>query len=281
MKKIIFFFLLIFAGTVYAQSPTYLVRLKNGLQTGPNVYKFDVYIERTGTTEFQLATFQMGLLFNDSVKNGGTLTPTLGTSELNAAQTPTSVNAATTGCLKLAPKTPPGVGNGTIIPLFPGLKVTTITLTNSVPFANRRWNFKFNFKPTPYNSVVSAYVAGINTVITDSASHLNNLINDPMPIKLIETDLPNKYDLSQNYPNPFNPTTNISYDLPYDSKVMIKLFDMSGREVMTLVSGQMSAGYYTESFNLSNLSSGAYFYRISASGNGQDYTMTKKLMLVK
>jgi hypothetical protein len=97
----------------------------------------------------------------------------------------------------------------------------------------------------------------------------------------IEVGIPSKYDLSQNYPNPFNPTTKIDYDLPIDSKVTMKLYDMSGREVMNLVSGQMSAGYYTGTFNMSNLSSGAYFYRITANGNGQDFVTTKKLMLVK
>ena len=98
---------------------------------------------------------------------------------------------------------------------------------------------------------------------------------------LIEVGVPTKYDISQNYPNPFNPTTKVDFDLPFASKVTMKLYDMSGREVMTLVNDERTAGYYTEIFNMSNLSSGAYFYRISANGNGQNFVMSKKLMLIK
>lgn len=97
----------------------------------------------------------------------------------------------------------------------------------------------------------------------------------------VNVGIPEKYNLAQNYPNPFNPSTTISYDLPFDSKVSIKLFDMSGREVSSLVNEVKTAGYYSVNFNASNLSSGVYFYRISAEGNGQNFVSTKKMMLVK
>jgi len=98
---------------------------------------------------------------------------------------------------------------------------------------------------------------------------------------IIEVGVPTKYDLSQNYPNPFNPTTKIDYDLPFDSKVTMILYDMTGREVKTLVNNTMTAGYYTEVFNLSNLSSGTYFYRLIAKSSDKDYLATKKMMLIK
>lgn len=93
--------------------------------------------------------------------------------------------------------------------------------------------------------------------------------------------VPSKFDLSQNYPNPFNPTTKINYELPFDSKVTINLFDMTGREVANMVSAEQSAGYYTLQFNGANLSSGTYFYRIDAQGGNQNFTKTLKLTLVK
>ncbi|MBK9227510.1 MAG: T9SS type A sorting domain-containing protein [Ignavibacteria bacterium] len=93
----------------------------------------------------------------------------------------------------------------------------------------------------------------------------------------VSVGVPDKFSLSQNYPNPFNPSTTISFDIPVDSKVMITLFDMSGREVANLVNEFKTAGYYSVSFNASSLSSGAYFYRIDA-GNFVD---TKKMLLVK
>jgi len=89
--------------------------------------------------------------------------------------------------------------------------------------------------------------------------------------------IPVKYDLSQNYPNPFNPSTKINYTLPTEGLVSIKIFDMSGKEVMSLVNEVKTAGYYSVNFNASNLSSGIYFYSLSAA----DFTDTKKMMLVK
>ncbi|HMS34680.1 MAG TPA: T9SS type A sorting domain-containing protein [Ignavibacteria bacterium] len=89
--------------------------------------------------------------------------------------------------------------------------------------------------------------------------------------------IPVKYDLSQNYPNPFNPSTSINYDLPVDGKVSLKIFDMTGKEVASLVNEVQTAGYYSINYNASSLSSGVYFYTISA-GN---FVQTKKMMLVK
>ncbi len=93
--------------------------------------------------------------------------------------------------------------------------------------------------------------------------------------------VPAKFDLAQNYPNPFNPSTKINYDLPADGKVAIRLFDMSGKEVALLVNEVKTAGYHTVNFNASNLSSGVYFYSISVEANGNNFTATKKMMLVK
>nr|HMS65922.1 T9SS type A sorting domain-containing protein [Ignavibacteria bacterium] len=93
--------------------------------------------------------------------------------------------------------------------------------------------------------------------------------------------LPEKFTLSQNYPNPFNPSTKINYDLPFDANVDLKVFDMTGREVMTLVNDFRSAGYYTVNFNASNLSTGIYLYRISAISNGQNFNSEKKMVLIK
>lgn len=99
--------------------------------------------------------------------------------------------------------------------------------------------------------------------------------------KVVEVGIPTKFDLSQNYPNPFNPVTKIDFALPLDAKVSIKIYDMTGREVKTIVNEQRTAGYYTVQFNGSDLSSGVYFYRIMTKSSGADYIMTKKMVLVK
>ncbi|HEX2788358.1 MAG TPA: T9SS type A sorting domain-containing protein [Ignavibacteria bacterium] len=94
--------------------------------------------------------------------------------------------------------------------------------------------------------------------------------------------VPGKFDLSQNYPNPFNPVTKINYDLPVDGKVNLRIYDITGREVANLVNGIQTAGYYTIQFNASNFASGVYFYRIISEGTaGQQFVMTKKMVLVK
>jgi len=89
--------------------------------------------------------------------------------------------------------------------------------------------------------------------------------------------LADKYSLSQNYPNPFNPTTKITFAIPTTGFVTLKVYNMVGKEVMTLVNQSMNVGNYTVDFNGAGLSSGAYFYRLEA-GN---FVETKKMLLVK
>ena len=89
--------------------------------------------------------------------------------------------------------------------------------------------------------------------------------------------LPNQFALEQNYPNPFNPTTNISYSLPRNGFVTLKVYDILGREVRTLVNEYEAAGSYNVTFNASNFASGVYIYQLR-SGN---FLATKKLLLMK
>lgn len=98
----------------------------------------------------------------------------------------------------------------------------------------------------------------------------------------VEVGLPKDFKMSQNYPNPFNPTSKIDYELPFDSKVEIRIYDMTGREMNVLVNQQQTAGYYTVQFNGAGLSSGTYFYRIYAkTSSGKDFSKTLKMVLVK
>ncbi|MHB8581159.1 MAG: T9SS type A sorting domain-containing protein [Ignavibacteriaceae bacterium] len=89
--------------------------------------------------------------------------------------------------------------------------------------------------------------------------------------------MPSKYNLSQNYPNPFNPTTVISYSIPKENIVTIKVYDILGNEVANLVNEEKPAGSYSVNFNASKLSSGVYFYRMQAGS----FMGTKKLILLK
>lgn len=94
--------------------------------------------------------------------------------------------------------------------------------------------------------------------------------------------VPKEYQLSQNYPNPFNPVTKIKYALPYASNVTLKVYDILGREVISLVNEFKDAGSYIIEFNGTNYASGVYFYRIEAEGqNGRKYVEKKKMILIK
>ncbi|NWF89769.1 MAG: T9SS type A sorting domain-containing protein [Ignavibacteriaceae bacterium] len=86
-----------------------------------------------------------------------------------------------------------------------------------------------------------------------------------------------EFGLDQNYPNPFNPTTSISYQLPTDALVTLKVYDLLGREVATLVNEEKQAGKYELQFNANNLSSGVYLYKISMN----NFVKTLKMIVVK
>ena len=86
-----------------------------------------------------------------------------------------------------------------------------------------------------------------------------------------------EFALDQNFPNPFNPTTLISYELPSSSRVVLKVYDVLGREVTTLVNTKQEAGRYSVIWNASAMSSGVYFYTLQAGS----YKATRKLLLLR
>ncbi len=89
--------------------------------------------------------------------------------------------------------------------------------------------------------------------------------------------VPSTYEISQNYPNPFNPATTINYQLPQTGFVTLKIYDILGKEVATLVNEQKNQGRYSVNFNASHLASGVYIYQLSVN----DYVSSKKMLLIK
>ncbi|MCE1164763.1 MAG: T9SS type A sorting domain-containing protein [Bacteroidetes bacterium] len=96
-------------------------------------------------------------------------------------------------------------------------------------------------------------------------------------IENLSSETPSSYSLYQNFPNPFNPVTTIQYALPKESRVTLRIYDITGREVRVLVNEIKTAGYYAIQFNGSELSSGIYFYKIEAG----DFIQTKRMVLIK
>ena len=102
-------------------------------------------------------------------------------------------------------------------------------------------------------------------------------IGIPDKVEINKARIINKFILFQNYPNPFNPTTKIEYHIPEMSLVTIKIYDVLGREITTLVNEEKPAGNYEFEFDATGLPSGIYFYQLKAG----DYFETKKMMLLK
>ena len=88
---------------------------------------------------------------------------------------------------------------------------------------------------------------------------------------------PLEFELNQVYPNPFNPKTTFSFVLPMETEVSLSIYNLQGREVTTLISGSMNAGYHSVIWNANQYSSGVYFVKMVAG----EYVTTQKLMLVK
>jgi hypothetical protein len=96
-------------------------------------------------------------------------------------------------------------------------------------------------------------------------------------VEVVGGTIPTKYSLTQNYPNPFNPTTNINFTLPKAGNVTLKVYDIMGREIATLVNGYQAAQTYHVQFDGSSLASGVYFYTLHT----DNFTQTKKMILMK
>ena len=96
-------------------------------------------------------------------------------------------------------------------------------------------------------------------------------------VSVNESNLLNTYSLSQNFPNPFNPSTRINYNVGEPGLVQLKIYNILGVEVVTLVNEQQNSGNYTADFNAARLSSGVYFYSLSVN----NFTQTRKMILEK
>jgi len=133
----------------------------------------------------------------------------------------------------------------------------------------------FSFEPIALDSSPDYYWFGFD--ISAPQIEVLNWFGIQTGVERMINNKPDKFELSQNYPNPFNPTTTISFSVPEASNVRLKVYDMLGREVLTLVDGMKNTGSYEVSFDASNLTSGLYVYTLST-GN---FTATKKMMLLK
>lgn len=153
-------------------------------------------------------------------------------------------------------------------------------------------NYAVSFDKTgKLYGIKGASVAASNLITIDTASGAGTVVGpvgissltglaispDIIGIQSNSSIIPDRFELNQNYPNPFNPGTTISFSIPYGSIVKLKVFDITGREVKSLLNQNVQAGSYNFYFDGSNLSSGVYYYRLETKNNSE----IKKMILLK
>lgn len=135
-----------------------------------------------------------------------------------------------------------------------------IALSNPIPSITKNDTVYVRFQSEDYLWGPWSKISGVITSVKDN-----------------ENSMPKEFMLYNNYPNPFNPTTKIKYAVPKASLVTLKVYDILGREIITLINEEKSPGNYEVEFNATNLPSGVYFYKMQAGS----YSETKKMVLMR
>jgi len=170
--------------------------------------------------------------------------------------------------------TTPFVWDGTNLLMeicFQNTSYSTATIVNGTTISGMEW--------TEYHDLSTACsYTGFTTGTGQTARANTCFVIEPLVgINPVGSTLPTVYSLSQNYPNPFNPVTKINFALPKQGFVTLKIYDILGRELRTLVNEVKSAGQFSVDFNASEFASGVYFYRLETNG----FSDIKRMMLIK
>ena len=288
------------AGDSIHISPTYQLRVTNYTYT-PNSFEFDIYIKHTNPNEtrFELAGHQYFFEINPALApNGTTFTynyvvnqngDTL--SDLPFRFRPR--NPSTAGnLLRLATNSLPGATNGLIIDTA-GLGMRVLRMRVGLSDTTQNFNnesFHFFLRDTittgSFFTKINAYTGLNGTFNTQISYRMFNIVDSSLTNinnsngNIVNSELPQTFDLSQNFPNPFNPATKINFALPVQGNVQIRVYDITGREIAKLVDGIKPAGNYSAEFNGANFASGVYFYRIDVTGE-KEFKSVKRMVLIK
>ncbi|MFA7361957.1 MAG: T9SS type A sorting domain-containing protein [Candidatus Kapaibacterium sp.] len=155
-------------------------------------------------------------------------------------------------------------------------RMTSVDTLSGIGIYNTKWNVASfgvdleSLRPT----ATSPPTSPMQRFIKAGLDYVNNTL---VGVEQIENEIPSNYSLNQNYPNPFNPMTKINFAMPKQGLVTLRIYDVLGREVRTLVNEVKTAGYHTVDFDGSQFSSGIYFYRLETNG----FSDIRKMMLIK
>ncbi|MBS1518732.1 MAG: T9SS type A sorting domain-containing protein [Bacteroidetes bacterium] len=190
--------------------------------------------------------------------------------------------------LRLAANSLPGAGNGFYVDTA-GLGTRVIRMRVGTTAGNFTANVPFHFfmrdtvTQGSFFTKVNAYTGLDNTVNTQISYRMFHIVDSSLTsINPVSTSsiLPKEFALSQNYPNPFNPVTKIEYALPVSGNVNLRIYDITGREIMNLVNEVKPAGNYSADFNGADFASGVYFYRLDVTGE-KEFKSVKRMVLIK
>ena len=253
----------IYAPDVYTQNSTFNLALANGKQVSSRVFEVDVYMLST-SAPFELATFSLGISFNNAIKGKGKLTPSWvpSSSQLsNLSELPTALNASTAGVIKIAGKIPPGAGSGSLITnISPGTKIGRLRLTNSTRFASRQqMNFTW-LSAAPYPTAVDAYVDKVNTTITTVGTYSNYQLSTP--IYVASTSLSSKIQ-GQTIILNWSSNDQMDNELAIQrAAIDSKSTDTIWNTVSLVQSSDLSNSTQLSSYSDTKLQSGKYQYRL-------------------
>ncbi|MFZ1461354.1 MAG: T9SS type A sorting domain-containing protein, partial [Ignavibacteria bacterium] len=243
--------------------------------------EFDIYLlngnnENSKQEELRYSLGQYFFEFNPKIANGGNLNYKIADSDLPEAMRPRNASVKDNQLRLIVNSVSADKGN---LPVFiaksPGLLIARMKLeTSADKFADAPLDLKMS--ESKFKTIVFAFDGKKNIELVNSDDNSIEGVTGKLTNESI-TNIPAEFALGQNYPNPFNPSTTINYDLPSSNFVTLKIYDLVGKEVATLVNEKLDAGRYTATFNGSNLASGMYFYKISAG----EFTFVRKMVLIK
>ena len=264
-----------------ANAAAYKLTISNPEFTSEKSLEFGIYLLNTDKSELKYLLGQYFIDINPGIADGGTLKYTIVSSDLPQEFVPrnpmVSGNMLRLACntLNVDKNNLPVIsseGKGTLIAK---LRLEKTSGEFSVENVNLKWTEEGRFK-----TKIFTYIDNLNTEITNPDFHVNNN-NSTAQLNLRGIPVPEEFGLSQNYPTPFNPETKINFQIPSQGtglvNVKLAVYDITGKEVSVLVNGNLEPGSYEYTFSGNAITSGVYFYRLTAGNNSQ----THKMLLIK
>ena len=265
----------------FANELNYKLNLANITFTSEKSIEFDLYLMNGNESKnkFRYALGQYFLDINPKFANSGTLTYSIVNSELPESMRPGSISVSGSQLRMSVNQIRTDTRNFPAIPSDkPGLLIARMKLeTSADKFSREDFNLKWSADENNFRTKIVAFENDKLVEVTDNRNHYMDLDNNGNGKVQNITELPTEFSIDQNYPNPFNPVTTINYSIPNTQYTVLKIYDIAGKEVMTLVNETKPAGRYQVKFDGSNLGSGVYFYKITA-GN---FSAVKRMILIK